>query len=72
MRRAAHTGLHKVVVNLFQPQQTAEATLLIKDIIKDPGAWDSHVRRWRLLLWNFSTATDHRNLLGAFSRRSSM
>ena len=45
MRRAAHTGLHKAVVNVFQPQQSAEATMLINDILRDPSDWDAHVPR---------------------------
>ncbi|KZV60974.1 cytochrome P450 [Peniophora sp. CONT] len=45
MRKAAHEGLNKGVVKDFYDYQTTEALLLARDGLKNPAAWDKHLRR---------------------------
>ncbi|KAG7451645.1 cytochrome P450 [Guyanagaster necrorhizus] len=45
MRKAAHEGLNKAIVNQYHPIQITEAVLLTADLLAEPGRWVSHVRR---------------------------
>ncbi|KAK0205295.1 cytochrome P450 [Desarmillaria ectypa] len=45
MRKAAHEGLNKGIVNQYHPIQIAEAVLLAADLLAEPDRWVSHVRR---------------------------
>jgi hypothetical protein len=45
MRKAAHEGLNKGVVNVFHKTQIKEALILTSDGLNSPTEWDKHVRR---------------------------
>lgn len=45
MRKAAHEGLNKNIVNQYHPIQIKEAVLLANDLLAEPNRWVSHVRR---------------------------
>ncbi|KAK0498709.1 cytochrome P450 [Armillaria luteobubalina] len=45
MRKAAHEGLNKSIVNQYHPIQIKEAVLLAADLLAEPSRWISHVRR---------------------------
>ncbi|KAI9443652.1 cytochrome P450 [Lactarius indigo] len=45
MRKAAHHGLNKVVVNDFHRIQTKEALILASDGLNKPTEWGHHLRR---------------------------
>ncbi|KAI0254607.1 cytochrome P450 [Lactifluus subvellereus] len=45
MRKAAHEGLSKSVVESFKAPQLIEAILLTNGLLAQPATWDSHIRR---------------------------
>jgi len=45
MRKAAHEGLHRRLVNKYHHTQAVEALLLAKGTLTEPDHWDKHLRR---------------------------
>ena len=45
MRKAAHEGLNKTMVQNYNHKQTTEAALLTSGILTEPQFWDQHMRR---------------------------
>ena len=45
MRRAAHEGLSKTIVESFKTPQLNEAILLTSGLLAQPSTWDNHLRR---------------------------
>lgn len=45
MRRAAHEGLSRTVVESFKTPQLIEAVLLTSGLLAQPSTWDNHLRR---------------------------
>jgi hypothetical protein len=45
MRKAAHEGLSKSVVESYKTPQLNEAILLTSGLLAQPATWDSHLRR---------------------------
>jgi hypothetical protein len=45
MRKAAHEGLSKSIVESFKTPQLNEAILLSSGLIAQPSTWDNHFRR---------------------------
>ncbi|KAJ7122958.1 cytochrome P450 [Mycena epipterygia] len=45
LRKAAHEGLNVRASEAYQPLQEKEAAVLVDNLIKDPEAWDDHLKR---------------------------
>ncbi|KAF5343053.1 hypothetical protein D9758_011137 [Tetrapyrgos nigripes] len=45
LRKAAHLGLHLRAAESYYPIEEREAAILVKDLLRDPASWDSHIRR---------------------------
>jgi len=45
MRRAAHEGLSRTIVESFKAPQLSEAVLLTSGLLAEPLTWDKHLRR---------------------------
>jgi hypothetical protein len=45
MRKAAHEGLSKSIVESFKTPQLTEAILLSSGLLAQPSTWDNHFRR---------------------------
>jgi cytochrome P450 len=45
LRKAAHLGLHLRAAEEYYPVEEREAAILVKDLLRDPASWDSHIRR---------------------------
>jgi hypothetical protein len=45
MRRAAHEGLSRTIVETFKTPQLNEAVLLTSGLLAQPSTWDNHLRR---------------------------
>jgi hypothetical protein len=45
MRRAAHEGLSRSIVESFKTPQLNEAVLLTSGLLAQPSTWDNHLRR---------------------------
>jgi len=45
MRKAAHEGLHRRLVNKYHHTLAVEALLLARDTLTEPDHWDKHLRR---------------------------
>jgi hypothetical protein len=45
MRKAAHEGLSRTIVESFKTPQLNEAILLTIGLLTEPATWDNHLRR---------------------------
>ncbi|TFK64022.1 cytochrome P450 [Pluteus cervinus] len=45
MRKAAHEGLNTRAAETYQPLQEVEAATLVSGLMKEPEAWEDHIKR---------------------------